>query len=163
MRQEREHVTAPEIVVQLEGGVQPDLADYARGKVAAALHHGRQPALHVRVRIVRHGDPAREQPVTAQVNIDLNGRLVRVQTSASTPREAVDRLVARLQHRLERVRWTGRPGGAGYTTGTHTSGSTTHHPRSASPTSPGRPRGGRSSGTRVSARPAAPSMRPSPT
>ena len=77
--------------------------DYARRKVAGALAHTGRPVLHSRVRVTRYGDPARERPVVAQVNVDLNGRPVRVQVEATTPREAVDLLVDRLAHRLERV------------------------------------------------------------
>jgi hypothetical protein len=99
-------------VVELRGRVAEDLVDYARRKVAGALTHTGRPVLHSRVRVTRHGDPARERPVVAQVNIDLNGRPVRVQVEATTPREAVDLLVDRLAHRLERVTrtWEARRG-----------------------------------------------------
>ncbi|MFC5993466.1 HPF/RaiA family ribosome-associated protein [Pseudonocardia hispaniensis] len=99
----RESAAEPEIVVELQGRVAEDLPDYARKKIGAVLAHAGRPALHTRVRVVRHGNPGRERPVTAQVNIDLGGRLVRVQTDATTPREAVDLLVDRLRHRLERI------------------------------------------------------------
>jgi hypothetical protein len=93
----------PETVVELRGGVAEDLVDYARRKVGGVLSHTGRPVLHSRMRVTRHGDPARERPVVAQVNVDLNGRPVRVQVEATTPREAVDLLVDRLAHRLERV------------------------------------------------------------
>ncbi|GEL17091.1 ribosome hibernation promotion factor [Pseudonocardia asaccharolytica] len=99
----RESAAAPEIVVELQGRVAEDLPDYARKKIKAVLAHTGRPVLHARVRVVRHDNPGRERPVTAQVNIDLDGRLVRVQTDATTPREAVDLLVDRLRNRLERV------------------------------------------------------------
>ncbi len=38
----------------------------------------------------------------AQANLDVNGRLVRTQVDASTARETIDLLQARLRHRLER-------------------------------------------------------------
>jgi ribosome-associated translation inhibitor RaiA len=97
----------PDTVVELRGQVAEDLADYARRKVAGALTHTGRPVLHSRVRVTRHGDPARERPVVAQVNVDLNGRPVRVQVEATTPREAVDLLIDRLTHRLERVTRSG--------------------------------------------------------
>jgi hypothetical protein len=93
----------PETVVELRGGVAEDLTDYARRKVAGVLAHTGRPVLFSRVRVTRHGDPARERPVVAQVNVDLDGRPLRVQIEATTPREAVDLLTDRLAHRLERV------------------------------------------------------------
>jgi hypothetical protein len=57
-------------------------------------------------------DPAVERPVVAQANLDVNGRLVRAQVEGFTAREAVDRLEARLRHRLERAaeHWEARRG-----------------------------------------------------
>jgi ribosome-associated translation inhibitor RaiA len=103
MSRTQQRSARPDTVVALRGGVAEDLVDYARRKVAGVLAHTRRPVLHSRVRVTRHGDSARERPVVAQVNIDLNGRPVRVQVEATTPREAVDLLVDRLAHRLERV------------------------------------------------------------
>jgi hypothetical protein len=114
MRHAQGRSDAPLVVVQLEGELAESLADYAREKVEGLLaRHDRQPALHVRVRLVRHGNPAQHLSVTGQVNVDLNGRFIRVQAAAATPREAVDRLVDRLRHRLERVAvdWEARRGG----------------------------------------------------
>ena len=112
MSRTQQRPARPDTVVELRGGVAEDLVDYARRKVASALAHTGRPVLHSRVRVTRHGDPARERPVVAQVNIDLNGRPVRVQVEATTPREAVDLLVDRLTHRLERVggSWEARRG-----------------------------------------------------
>jgi ribosome-associated translation inhibitor RaiA len=99
-------------IVELRGEMADDLVEYTRRKVARVLTHTRRPVLHSRVRLTRHGDPARERSVVAQANVDLDGRLVRVQTEATTPREAVDLLVDRLAHRLERVAagWEARRG-----------------------------------------------------
>ena len=60
-----------------------------------------------RVRLTRHG-PDSPVPITAQVNLDVNGRLVRAQVAAHTEREAVDLLEARLRHVLRRwsQRWS---------------------------------------------------------
>lgn len=112
MSRTQQRPARPDTVVELRGGVAEDLVDYARRKVAGALAHTGRPVLRSRVRVTRHGDPARERPVVAQVNVDLNGRLVRVQVEATTPREAVDLLVDRLAHRLERVSrsWEARRG-----------------------------------------------------
>jgi ribosome-associated translation inhibitor RaiA len=102
----------PEAVVELRGGLADDLVEYARKKVGHVLTHTGRPVLRARVRVTRHGDPARERPIVAQANIDLNGRPVRAQIEAATPREAVDLLADRLAHRLERAArgWEARRG-----------------------------------------------------
>ena len=86
----------PEAVVELRGEIAPDLADYARQKVAGVLRHTGRPVLHVHIQVERYRDPARERPVTAQANVDLDGTPVSVHVEATKPREAVDRLVERL-------------------------------------------------------------------
>ena len=68
---------------------------------SARLTH--RPVLYARVKLTRHPDPAVKRPVVAQANLDVDGRLVRVQVEAVTAREAIDRLEARLRHRLERT------------------------------------------------------------
>jgi hypothetical protein len=66
----------------------------------------------VSVKLIERADPAVERPVVAQANLDVNGRLVRAQVEGVTAREAVDRLEARLRHRLERAaeHWEARRG-----------------------------------------------------
>jgi Sigma 54 modulation/S30EA ribosomal protein C terminus len=60
------------------------------------------PVLFARVKLTMSADPAVERPAIAQVNIDLNGRLIRAQAAGATMREAIhhacDRLRARLEH-----------------------------------------------------------------
>jgi hypothetical protein len=53
------------------------------------------------------------RPVRAQANIDVNGRLVRVQVAGATGMEAVDLLVDRLRHRLAEAarHWEAQRGG----------------------------------------------------
>jgi ribosome-associated translation inhibitor RaiA len=77
--------------------------DYAREKIGGLSRFSHQPVLHARVRLTRHADPAVARPVVAQANLDVNGRLVRAQVEDVTAREAIDRLEARLRHRLERI------------------------------------------------------------
>lgn len=97
-----EQQIAPEIVVEVGDGFGTDLADYARRKVAAALRNTRRPVARVHVRVLRHGDPAREKPITAHVNVDLDGRPVQAHAASETARGVVDVLVLRLRHQLER-------------------------------------------------------------
>jgi ribosome-associated translation inhibitor RaiA len=108
----RTTAAAPFTVVELIGQIAEDLPDYARSKIAGVLSRTTRPVLHSRLRLTRHRDPARERPVTAQVNVDIDGRLLHVEVEATTPREAVDRLVDRLAHRLERaaLHWEARRG-----------------------------------------------------
>lgn len=110
MRQTRK-TEMPEVQVAVEGAP-PAMADYAREKVSALLGRTHQPVLFARVRVTRLGNPARERPVVAQANLDLNGRVVRVQVSAPTVTEAVDALEATLRSRLERraEHWEARRG-----------------------------------------------------
>lgn len=102
-----------DIRITVDENVTPGTADYARNKIGALLHLAHRPVLSARVRVTRHGDPAVPYPVVAQANINVNGRLVRAQAEGETSREAVDRLAARLRHRLERVarHWEARRGG----------------------------------------------------
>lgn len=93
----------PDAVVELRGGIAPDLVDYAREKMAVVLGHTGRAVLRARVRVLRHQDPARDRPVEASADVELAGRPVRVHVAATRPREAVDLLVERLDHRLERV------------------------------------------------------------
>lgn len=99
---------APEIVVEVRGEIASDLADYARERMAEVLVYT-GPVLRVHVRVMRHGDPARDNPITAHANVDLDGRPVVVHAAAGKPRAAVDLLVERMRHRLERIRRDRRP------------------------------------------------------
>ena len=95
------HVASDEfIVVQTRGGVSEAEAEYARSRVGSALHHASEPVLYVRVKLTRLPDPAVARPAVAQVNVDLNGRLVRAQAARSTIQEAVDEVHDRLRDRV---------------------------------------------------------------
>lgn len=117
-------VTLPEIHVSIRGEVPPEGASYAREKIGGALRIAPVPVLHARIRLVR--DPAMHPGVLAQVNLDLNGRLVRVQVRGTTATEAADLLSDRLRRRLSTMAryWDGgrgegrrharRPGASGF-------------------------------------------------
>jgi ribosome-associated translation inhibitor RaiA len=89
-----------------------DGKDYARAKIGALGRFTHQPVLHAHVRLSEHADPAVTRRVIAQANLDVNGRLVRAQVEATTVREAIDRLEARLRRKLERIaqHWEARRG-----------------------------------------------------
>lgn len=88
------------IEVQVTGERTPHIEEYAQQRVRSVFRYAHEPVLHARVRLTRHGDPAVDRPVTAQANLDVNGRTVRAQVRAPTAREAVDRLHDRLRQRL---------------------------------------------------------------
>lgn len=88
------------IDIQITGDDTPDIGEYASDRVRELIEESRVPVLHARVRISRLGNPARERPVVAQANLDVNGRMVRAQFRAGTAKEAVDLLRDRLRRRL---------------------------------------------------------------
>jgi len=94
-------------------GQLPGAEDYARTKIGELGHLTHEPVLDAHVKLSEHGDPAVARRVLAQANLDVNGRLVRAQVEGSTAREAIDRLEARLRHRLERSaeHWEAKRGG----------------------------------------------------
>ena len=95
------NTAATPITVQVIGPHTADITGYAEQRVRTALRHAHGPVLHARVRVTRHADPAVERPVTAQANLDVDGRLVRVHVQAETDHEAIDLLHDRLCHRLQ--------------------------------------------------------------
>ncbi len=95
--------TNPLITVQLNGRIAGDLVGYAEDKIRVALRRTSIPVLRTAIVVTRHPDPARNRPVTAHVNVDLNGRPVRMYTDAGSPREAVDMLADGLRSRIERL------------------------------------------------------------
>lgn len=102
----------PTIELQARGDVPDSAIDYARKRVAATTRLAPEPILFIRVRLTLHGNPAAERPAVAQANVDLNGRLVRVQAVAETTQEAIDEMAERLRMRYERVarHWEARRG-----------------------------------------------------
>jgi ribosome-associated translation inhibitor RaiA len=107
----RDRTKYPEVRVSVHGHL-PGITEYAREKVGGLLRLAHTPVLSARVRLTWHGDPAVPRPVVAQANLDVSGRIVRVQAEAVTAREAVDQLEERLRRRLERIaqHWESRRG-----------------------------------------------------
>jgi ribosome-associated translation inhibitor RaiA len=112
MRQRPELPAAFDVEVTTHGQL-PDAQEYARTKIGELGRLTHEPVLHAHVRLSEHGDPAVARRVVAQANLDVNGRLVRAQVEGTTAREAIDRLEARLRHRLERSaeHWEAKRGG----------------------------------------------------
>ena len=111
MRRKTELPDIVDVEVTTHGQL-PGAADYARSKIGGLGRLTHRPVLHARVKLTKHRDPAVERPVVAQANLDVDGRLIRAQVQEATAREAIDRLEARLRHRLERAaeHWEARRG-----------------------------------------------------
>ncbi|MFC8245907.1 sigma 54 modulation/S30EA ribosomal C-terminal domain-containing protein [Streptomyces chartreusis] len=103
---------APEVQVETSGRLPPHAAGYARDKVRAVLGQAREPVLFARVRLARTANPAVERPVTAQANVDVNGRPARAHVAGQTATAAVDLLQDRLADQLARLaqHWEARRG-----------------------------------------------------
>jgi ribosome-associated translation inhibitor RaiA len=95
--------SATPVQVQVVGDDTPDIAEYGEERLRDIFRDTDLPILHARLRITRHANPARERPVVAQANLDVNGRFVRAQVRAQTAREAVDLLRDRLRRRLRNI------------------------------------------------------------
>jgi ribosome-associated translation inhibitor RaiA len=96
-------VDFPGVEIVVHGDMPELVNDYTRGKIIALVERLTTPVLHARIRLTHQPDPAVARPVRAEANLDVNGRLVRVQVAATTGREAIDLLVDRLRRRLVRL------------------------------------------------------------
>jgi ribosome-associated translation inhibitor RaiA len=109
------HNAEPPAVIDVDvttHGALPGADEYARVKIGELGRLTHRPVLRAHVKLTMHYDPAVQQPVVAQANLDLDGRLIRAQAHGGTAREAIDRLDAKLRHRLERAagHWEARRG-----------------------------------------------------
>lgn len=95
--------SAPYVHLQTAGTVPVADRDYLREKVATVLRHAPAAVLFVRAKLALLPDPAVTRPAIAQVNINLNGQLLRAQAARETLREAIDDVHDRLHERLERT------------------------------------------------------------
>lgn len=104
--------SSPTIQVVTMGDIPASVRDDVTEAVTALARFTDEPLLHARIRLSRSDNPAMERPVTAQGNVDLNGRMVRAQVAAANPHEAVALLRERLERRLKRMarHWQARRG-----------------------------------------------------
>ena len=105
-------MTVP-VQAESQGAVPAGAASFAIGRVTSVLRAAPEPVLFARVKLTMAADPAVERPAIAQVNVDLNGRLIRAQAAGATMREAVEHACDRLRIRLERAarNWAAIRGG----------------------------------------------------
>ncbi len=95
------------------GAVPAQVRDLAVERVRGLLRLAPEPVLYGRVKLTMLADPAVARPAIAQVNIDLNGRLVRAQATGETLRDAIGQMCDRLRVRLTRASrtWAATRGG----------------------------------------------------
>jgi sigma 54 modulation/S30EA-like ribosomal protein len=85
------------------GQLPPDIVGYARERLVELARDSREPVRHARITLRRTADPDVSHPALAKASLDVDGRTLRAQVVAVTPREAVDQLYDRLRHRLYRL------------------------------------------------------------
>ncbi|HZC69812.1 MAG TPA: HPF/RaiA family ribosome-associated protein [Jatrophihabitans sp.] len=95
--------SAPYVQLQTQGTVPAADVTYLHAKVAVVLRQAHEPVLFVRAKLAVLPDPAVTRPAIAQVNVDLNGRVLRAQAAQPTLREAIDDVQDRLHERLQRT------------------------------------------------------------
>ena len=92
-----------QVQTQTRGAVPEGTVDLAVHRVNSLLRVAPEPVLFARVKLIMSADPAVQRPAIAQVNVDLNGRLIRAEAAGGTMREAVEHTCDRLRIRLERA------------------------------------------------------------
>jgi ribosome-associated translation inhibitor RaiA len=92
-----------QVRTETRGVVPEGAADLAVHRVGSLLRAAPEPVLFARVKLIMSVDPAVRRPATVQVNVDLNGRLIRAQAAGETMRAAVEHVCDRLRIRLERA------------------------------------------------------------
>ncbi len=92
-----------QVQAETRGAVPEGAVSFAVDQVSSLLRMASEPVLFARVKLTMSADPAVQRPMVAQVNIDLNGRLIRAQAAGLTVREAVEHACDRLRIRLERA------------------------------------------------------------
>jgi ribosome-associated translation inhibitor RaiA len=78
----------------------PATVSYARHKVLTAARTVKGKVRFARITLTFEKDPSIERPASAEVTIDVDGRIIRAQAAARSPREAIDLVEMRLRRRL---------------------------------------------------------------
>lgn len=95
----------PTLRVQAEtrGAIPEWAVSFAVDRVSSLLRMASEPVLFARVNLSMAADPAVRRPASAQIHIDLNGRLIRARAGGVTMREAIEHACDRLRIRLGRA------------------------------------------------------------
>jgi ribosome-associated translation inhibitor RaiA len=102
-----------QVQTHTQGAVPEREVRLAVQRVTALLRVASEPVLFARVKLTMHADPAVQRPAIAQVNVDLNGRLIRAQAADETLTAAIEHVCDRLRIRLDRAarNWAALRGG----------------------------------------------------
>jgi ribosome-associated translation inhibitor RaiA len=92
-----------QVHTETRGAVPEGAVGLAVRRISSLLRTAPEPVLFARVKLMMSADPAVRRPAVTQVNVDLNGRLIRAEAAGATMREAVGRACDRLRIRLERA------------------------------------------------------------
>ena len=95
--------TATAIEVVTRGSVTMAGPTYARRRIGNVLDLQHLPVLAARVTLTMATDPARQRPALAEVELDVDGRVVRAHVAGRTMQEAIDVLQQRLRDRLQHL------------------------------------------------------------
>lgn len=93
-----------DIVFLTEGPIDPAARDIARSMVSGLVEVAPRPVLFARVKLRAEESRPDEERVIAQGTLDISGTIVRAQTTAPTPVQAIAALEHRLDRRMRRVR-----------------------------------------------------------
>ena len=101
------------VQAETRGAVPEGAVGFAVHRVSSLLKMAPEPVLFARVKLTMAADPAVERPAIAQVNVDLNGRLIRAQAAGETMRAATGHACDRLRIRIGRAarNWAAVRGG----------------------------------------------------
>ena len=102
-----------QVQAETRGAVPEGAVGFAVHRVSSLLKMAPEPVLFARVKLTMAADPAVERPAIAQVNVDLNGRLIRAQAAGETMRAATGHACDRLRIRIGRAarNWAAVRGG----------------------------------------------------
>ncbi|HXZ77740.1 MAG TPA: sigma 54 modulation/S30EA ribosomal C-terminal domain-containing protein [Streptosporangiaceae bacterium] len=102
-----------QVQTETHGAVPDGAVSFAAHQVSSLLRMAPEPVLFARARLIMAADPAVDRPATVQLNIDLNGRLIRAQATGETMREAIHHACDRLRIRIGRAarNWAAIRGG----------------------------------------------------
>lgn len=92
-----------QVQAEPQGAVPHGAVSFAVDRVSSLLRMASEPVLFTRIELSMAADPAVQRPAVAQVNVDLNGRLIRARAAGVTVREAIEHACERLRIRLERA------------------------------------------------------------
>jgi ribosome-associated translation inhibitor RaiA len=89
------------LTVVCRGDVPGVAESYATSRLQRVIEHLDEPVLFARVKLTMEPDPARERPAIVEVELDVDGELVRAHIAGREMREAIDLVQRRLRDKLE--------------------------------------------------------------